>query len=78
MPRKKTEDWEHPYEKVYVPKGPATRATANQLWRLNMHDGYIERALAQSGGRFIQADVAHELIAFLKKEGFPNYGGDPS
>lgn len=56
----------------YHPKGPNARATAPQLWRLNRHDGYLARALEKSGGLFVQADVAHELIAFLMRENLPN------
>ena len=59
----------------YVAKGPHVRASAAQLWRLNKHDGYMREALQRSGGEYVQADVAFNLIAFLMQEGKPNEGG---
>lgn len=56
---------------LYKPKPDSARATGPQLWRLNRHPGYIRRALEQSGGEYIKANVAHELIVHLMSEGLP-------
>lgn len=57
---------------LYTPRGPAARASSAQLWRLNRHDGYMARALQMSGGQYVQADVAHQLVAELMAEMLPN------
>lgn len=57
---------------LYTPRGPQARASSAQLWRLNRHDGYLARALQLSGGQYVQADVAHQLVAELMAEMLPN------
>ena len=69
---------EHEYQQKYTPKGQHIRASARQLWRLGQHDHFLHQALIDSGTsmKYITADVAHEKIQWLLRNGWPKNEGD--